>query len=187
MNRRIPSAHLGLVLLPALALASCHAGDDTEDVDFRGANVDLGGDGDIAIFEHPAANDDDPIWQLHSGNVYSGSVEGPLIIKFDDSQILDENDQVVCVRDGDILSETQRIREGDANGPVLYTVVGREVYAGEPAAGDKPLYRFQGRHVVDGHKGPPLVSADTHIQFASSMRKLVIVALIDGECGAPGL
>jgi hypothetical protein len=177
---------LGLVLLPVLALASCD-GDDVDDVDFRNGhgNVDLGGDGDIAIYDHPAANEDQPIWQWHTGNVHSGSAQGPLIIKVDDTTIRDANDVILCTREGDALM--QRIRAGGHDGPVLYTVMGREVYAGEPADGEAPLYRFQGRHVVEGRRGPPLVSADTHIQFASSMRKLTIVSLIEGECGGPGL
>jgi hypothetical protein len=184
MMHRPISLRLGLVLLPALVLASCHVDDEAQGHEFR--KVDLGGEGDIAIYEHPSANDDEPIWQFHAGGVHSSSVDGPLIFAIDDDTIRDENDQVLCTRDGDALTE-QRIREGGEDGPVLYTVIERQVYAGEPEAGDQPLYSFRGRHVLAGKKGPPLVSADAHIQFVDSMRKLVIVALIDGECGAPGL
>lgn len=183
MIQRTRSFRLGLALVPALALAGC-APEDDPDVDFRAG--DYPGDGDLSIYEHPSANtDDDPVWQFHGPGVHSGSAEGPLIFTIDESTIRDPNDDVLCTIEGDAL--VQRIRDGDANGPVLYTVIERQVFAGTPGPSDDPLYRFQGPHVFEGKRGPPLVTADTHIHFASSMRKLVIVALIEAECGGPGL
>ena len=185
MTQRTRTLRPGLALLPALALAACHV-DDEPALEFRSAETPYG-ELDMSFYTHPdPAGDDDPVWQIHGPGVYSGSADsGVLLMMVDDNSIRDPQDNVLCSRNGNALVEN--IRQG-ANGPVLYTSIGRQVYAGAPGPDDKPLYTLHAKHVTEGMNGTALLWSDTHIHLEeSSMRKLVIVSLLEGACGGDGL
>jgi hypothetical protein len=127
--------------------------------------------------------------------------DGPEIMTFDETTIRSPEGEILCTRDGNAL-EGVRIRDGETgDGPVLYTVLGRNVYVGEldltglskkeakHYLADRLVLAFRGNHIFDSFppSGQPTATATEHIMFASAMRKLVITALIEGECGSPGM
>ncbi len=94
-----------------------------------------------------------------------------------------------------------RVIVGGPGGDVLFTAFGRWVFEGEldfegdslaQIAGelvDQLAFTFQGPHIYDGlHvQGDIVVTSTKPLTHASIQRKLVVAAMLTGECGGLGI
>lgn len=160
------------------------------------------GNGDLTIYYGPStAIEDCLIYDMVGTSVHQGSADtGPVILQVSGTDIVDPlTNASVCHREGNELVE--RVIVGGPGGDVLFTVLGKWVFEGDLDFANKSLlqilldlqdqllYTFSGTHVYDGseYDGEILVTTTAPITLASRQRKLVISALIAGECGGLGL
>ena len=159
------------------------------------------GDGDIAVYEGAStASEDCLIYTTIGTQVNAGRAPvGPTIMTVTETTINDPSGAVLCTRESGYGAD--RIRLGGPSGPVLFTAVGRWIFDGEIMFQGKTwpeivtqfdsqlLYTFKLANIYEHspYDGEILATATTPIAQASPMRKLVLAALIAGECGGLGL
>ena len=188
-----------------LVTVACDPGYDGGDDSFR-KKKPYPGDGDLSIYQGASTDSpDDLIWDLKNGFIFQGAASSTnLILNDHNGEILDASNSIVYCA---MLGNHQLLDV--ATGEVLFTQRGKKVFAGdfvddseemEEWADDAdadieeghgpPLFRFKKDHVFAGRRAPgedPLVTATEKIAKANPFRKLVISALVAGECGSLGL
>lgn len=190
--KRLPLAVCALVTSFVAACDAETPPDPVSSLELRGAA--LPGDGDLKIYDGPVAGPPSgPVWDIVDDDVIESS-SGGLLISVVGDEIYDASGTLVCARypagtDGSTLHEELR----DGNGQVHFTVMNKWVFYGSQQLPnpdfDQLAFTFQGDQVFEGPLADDivLVTATENIQKSGDMRKLVIAALIDGHCGAPGL
>lgn len=188
-----------LPLLPLLAFAPACDTDETDMGDaFRSStdiNIQLeqadGGEGDGTI-----------LWEILDADVYEGAASsGNLSLYIENNTIYTAEGVPTCSINSPFLYS--KVREVvAANGTeVLFTVWNEYVFEGKVDVkqenfgqmkklfGSQLLFQFQGNDVYlnESRYGHRLLSATGNIQFSSDGRKLLISALITGECGGGGM
>jgi hypothetical protein len=159
------------------------------------------GNGDIALYAGVGTTSADClIYDFVGPNVHDGAAPvGPVIATVVDNSIQVPGGATVCTREGNALVD--RVRVGGPDGEVLFTAFGRWVFEGEldfegdnlgqiaQELVDQLLFTFQGPHIYDGLHihGDIVVTSTKPLTHASTKRKLVIAAMLTGECGGLGL
>lgn len=188
-----------ITLLPLLALTpAC----DTEESDmgdaFR-AVTDI----DIQLEQADGGEDDGTIlWEILNAEVFDGpATDGNLSLFIQNNTIYTADGVPTCSVNSPFLKS--RLREViAANGTdVLFTVWNEYVFEGKVDVkianfgqmkklfGSQLLFQFSGDSVYlnEARYGYRLVQATGNVQNSSDGRKLLIAALITGECGATGM
>lgn len=200
--------HRALLALPLLALTFTVACDAEEsDSEFRGQPmVELVEQMDISIqlFNESGDGDGTVIWDIKEVGVHDGdAAEGaPLLLAFGDyGQIYDAMGVHTCTLAAPYLNKkifTVTAAEGDE---VLYTVYKNWLLKGEVPPAQLTdgnirrllpkllLFTFETNEIWLGEVGTGklLVSASDDLTTQSQNRKLLMGALIEGECGSNGL
>ena len=159
----------------------------SEDADFRFFGF-YPGNGPIGVYSEPSATD---------FNCFVFDIGGDAVFDPDGIKLLTLEDGGFRASDGSWCAVEESFTAGrfltspigqiiDPNtGKTLLYAQDNKVYD----ADGKVLYTFLGRHIFDGWppRGKPLLSADEHIRFANTERKLLLGALISGSCGTSGL
>lgn len=157
--------------------------------------IELGDDGDDDGLPETI------VWCI-DGDGTSSAVLDPndrLVLDTDENRIFDAAGNLQCTaqREGRLF----KLREG-VDGPVLFTAtLGRYVFNGDveklPIRTTKAwrklirrqtAYEFYGPDVYDGWRrfGDVEITANESVSRANPMRKLLISALLSGECGVDG-
>jgi len=149
---------------------------------------------DLSIHLGPTADDpDDDIWDLLGSGVQGGpasSTPGELIIQLDGWTILDADGELQCEYTWDGVLHLVDVHTGEVvlSNSQIHTIVGDWHHnSGEPnwVAADYTVRGFNVRE--GGWWGNKLLSTTKHIGWTNGKRQLLIGALIEGVCGAPGL
>ena len=196
----------GLGIVTVALSFSCVANDvDSDDMAsvYRNGGLPMPpnypGNFDISIYEgDTTASADCLIYDIVGPNVHD-SASGALLVTVVGNQIQDPDGTTLCTVEGDALVD--RVRVGGADGEVLFTTFGRWVFEGEidiqgdnlrqiaAELGEQLLFTFQGPHIYAGfHPGGEIVATSTlPLTHASTNRKLLVTAMLTGECGGLGI
>lgn len=191
--------HRALLALPLLALtfvAACDAEESNDEL--RGLDIS------IQLFQESGDGDGTVIWDIKESGVFEGDeLQGaPLLLTLGEAgEIYDAGGLHTCTLKAPYLEKKlYQVTTVDGS-EVLYTVYDNWVLWGEiePAKltdgnvrrllGERLLFTF----AVDGvYLGAPdtgklLVSASGDLTAQGQNRKLLIAALLEGECGSNGL
>jgi hypothetical protein len=199
---------MGLGVVAAALSFSCVASDDSESREmamvYRGGGnfpmpPNYPGNFDIEIYEGSSTSSSDClIYDFVGPNVHDGAT-GDLVVVVVNDTIQAPDGTTLCTVEGDMLVD--RVRTGGADGPVLFTTFGRWVFEGDidfegdsihqvaEELADQLLFTFQGPHIYEGaHPGGELVATSTKpLTHANTTRKLVVTAMLTGECGGNGI
>jgi|GEM_PF-2815754 len=196
--RRALSTLSALCLL-AFAPACDAEPDDSTGDSFRNQILDV----DIKLMLADGGDDDGSIpWEILQTEIFEGeAAAGNLSLFIEDNVIYTAEGVQTCVVNSPYLNSS--IREVvAANGTdVLFTVWNQYVFDGEVDVkienygqmkkkfGDQLLFEFKSDEIFLGEvrDGYRLLRASADVQSSSEGRKLVIAALITGECGSSGL
>jgi hypothetical protein len=193
-----------LLALPLLALTFTVACDAEEsDSEFRAQPVpqteELSVDVDVSLFSEAGDGDGTVIWDIKEAGVHDGDANqgAPLLLTLGPAgEIYDGMGVHTCTLAAPYLNK-QIFQVTGPNNEVLYTIYQNWLLTGEvPPAKltdgnvkkllpTRLLFTFVGNQVVQADK--VLVSATTDLTAQSPNRKLLIGALIEGECGSNGL
>jgi hypothetical protein len=193
-----------LFILPLLALApACDADPDGSEAGdaFRNATGSL--DIDIQLSQADGGSDDGTVlWDVKEVEIYEGPAsEDKLLWYIKDNAIFTVEGVQTCTVNSPYLNSNLREVIAANGTDVLFTVWNDYVFEGEVDVkytnygqmkklfGEQLLFQFTSNEVYLGETrdGFRLLRADGDVQSSSDGRKLVIAALITGECGAPGL
>ena len=198
-----------LLLVPTLPACGEPASEDV--FEFRSVSEvpdDYAGNGDIEI--HQGTDDEIPdeiIWDVMGGTVLRqvelGVFEERITVDGDVMQDVEEPvwTAPVCVVEETDHPSGEVFELVDDNDDVLFTVWGRFVFAGQHALPDVPdvegdpalaaqvAFSFDGSHIYGGPwwDGDVLVTASEEIQDASPERRLLLAALVGGDCGSQSI
>lgn len=173
------------------------AGETVEFWDFRPNDP---GNGDVELSD---GMDDDGLPDViittptTGGNTDVVDPDGELVVSTTENQIFDAGGNLACTAymEGGLY----KLREGLDGDVVLTATQGRYVFWGDvqslPAPGtyawphllyNELAYEFYGDVLYDGPRwfADVVADADVHIHRANPMRKLLIAAVYEGECGA---
>lgn len=152
------------------------------------------GYGDLTIFMGTQAGDDDcDLWDFLGSGVQGGSASGApgaAMLDLDGATIRDASGAVRCevVWDGDKKLVDLQSGETVLTSSQVFLIDGDWSPNGGTPNWQAADYTFRDSHVREGGWwGEPLLTADTHIGWIGGERQLLIGALIEGLCGAPGL
>lgn len=187
-----------LSLLPLLTFAPACDTEESEMGDaFRSTDIN------IQLEQADGGEDDGTIlWELVDGEIYEGPASnGVLNLYIENNTIYTTAGVPTCSINAPFLNS--KVREVIAtNGTeVLFTVWNEYVFEGQVDVkhetfgmmkklfGTQLLFQFQGNDVYleEARYGNRLLTASANIQNSSDGRKLLIAALITGECGATGM
>lgn len=206
---------LATVLCASTIVGCVGEGDDDPDLELRAAegplwqpNPSYAGDGPISVRGGDDIDVPDTIiWDLDGGNV-SVQLEPGL---FATRMAIRENelwhtdallqDVPVCTVVAGDHSSGMEFELVDADGEVVFTLWQRHVFAGAidlPAQGgddfdqlveDELAFSFKKDGIHAGHwsDGVLLARASEDIDMASPVRRLLLAALVAGECGSDGM
>ena len=183
--------HTSLGLAMCFAVVGCSEDsmpdDELEDRWYEGYE-------DLSIHLGPTADDpDDDIWDLLGSGVQGGpasSTPGELIIQLDGWTILDGDGELQCEYTWDGVLHLVDVNTGEVvlSNSQIFTVTGD--YQMDP---NNPIWLQADYTVRDyniregGWWGDKFLSTTKHIGWTNGKRQLLIGALIEGLCGAPGL
>lgn len=198
-------------LAVGLMTASCGAEPD-DDIDFRchtGPSIETGLD--FSLFLPAADSDDDPgpiadsVFEMSPSSGTGTEVRpgpgssGPPLLTADAHGIVDADGIATCLF-GPASGWGTQLRTPD--GVVLYTVIGSYVFDGDVAVtkdttdthkrellDERLAFTIVGDRVYAGAswKDDEVVIADANLQRYPDDARLLVVALIDGTCGSPGI
>jgi hypothetical protein len=195
------TTHRALLALPLLALTFVAACDTEESNDeFRGGNLDI----NIQLFQENGDGDGTVIWDIKEVGVYEGDAlqAAPLLLTLGAAgEIYDASGVHTCTLKAPYLDKKLFQVTTASDSEVLYTVYNNWILSGEipPAKltdgnirrllGERLLFTFSANEVWRGAAGTGklMVSASDDLTLQSQNRKLLISALIEGECGSNGL
>lgn len=159
------------------------------------------GNGNLSIYAGSSTSSADClIYDFVGPNVHDGAAGSDnILVTIVGNSIQEPDGTVLCTREGNELVDTVRV--GGPQGPVLFTSFGRWVFAGEldfegdnlfqiaQELSDQLLFTFQGAHILDGAFiwDGIIATATTPVTHANTQRKLVITAMLTGECGGLGV
>ncbi len=158
---------------------------------------------DMMVFEgEDTDNDDCLIWDIKDGCASDGQSGEHLLLAIDDEFLLPDG-TVTCRRVNNTLESTEEVRAvvGGEEADVVFTIWGRWVFDGQLELAGKSfwqrirelatklLYTFDDDQIMVGpaFHDDVLLTATENVQWTSREQKLLLTALIEGECGAPGL
>lgn len=190
-----------LLVTSLLALApACDSSEDQLGDDFRAGPLDVSTQMTMA---DGGSDDGTVIWEiLEASGVYEGRAEGGDLLMFiEGDQIYDANGVLTCSVGSPFLnSEVREVIA--ANGTeVLFTVWDNYVFDGEidvksdnfgqikKLFGGQLLFQYLPNEIYLGEAidGFRLMTTDSDITVQSDGRKLLMAALMSGECGSNGL
>ncbi|MCH9684540.1 MAG: hypothetical protein K0V04_24100 [Deltaproteobacteria bacterium] len=205
----------GLTTVAALAAvltAGCTATESHDDLDLRmwGAGDDYAGNGDIEVRAGDDDDDDIPdtiIWDILGGSVSRqttpGVFEQRLIIADDDflSATGPAGAPPMCTVVATDHPSGNEFQLVDKYGEVVFTVWKRFVFAGDvslplhPHVKNNPSLHgaiavsFKKKRIYSGGfwEGDVLATANERIARSTPERRLLLAALVSGECGSDGL
>jgi hypothetical protein len=183
-----------------LALAPACDSEETVGDDFRSSL-----DQDIQM--HPLADEgggDDGtiVWEIVQAEVFDGpAAEGNLLLYIENNAIYTSGGVQTCQVNSPFLNSTVREVIAANGTDVLFTVWGNYVFQGEidvkyenfgqikKLFGAQLLFQYEPTEIYYGEAadGMLLMTTNTDITVQSDGRKLLMAALITGECGSPGL
>lgn len=199
---------LALGVVTAALSSSCAGGEDGDDQDmahvYRNGGVfplppNYPGNFDISIYAGQTTTSADClIYDIVGPNVHDGA-SGEVLVTVVGDAIQAPDGTTLCTVEGDSLID--RVRVGGPEGEVLFTTFGRWVFEGEldfegddlaqiaQELADQLLFTFQGPHIIDGAHpwGETLATSTLPLTHASTTRKLVVTAMLTGECGGLGI
>ncbi len=202
-------------VLSALVVAGCTQVEDSDDLGFRSAEAagdfQYPGDGDIEVYPAGPVNEPDAIiWDLDDGGVARQVQPGLFVSRLfvvdnefrSGSGPSDEAGAVpVCsVVPADHPSD-RAFQLVDAEGEVIFTLWKRFVFAGDVELPTKPKvkknYALQQQLAFSFNKddiyagswwcGEHIATASERIARANPVRRLLLAALVAGECGSEGI
>lgn len=191
-----------LSTLCLLALAPACDADSNDSVGDAFRNGDIL-DADIQLILADGGDDDGTIpWEIVQAEIYTGpAVNGKLNLYIENNAIYTAEGVQTCQVNSPYLNSTVREVIAANGTDVLFTVWGNYVFDGavdvkltnfgqmKKLFGDQLLFEFQTNDIFLGEAsgGYRLLTATADVQSASDGRKLIIAALITGECGSSGL
>lgn len=190
--------------LPAFSLASLLAfapGCDSEETvgdDFR-ASFDVS----IQMTAADGGGDDGSVvWEVVEAAVYEGpQIDGNLLLYIENNAIFTTEGVQTCQINSPYLNSSMRHVSAANGSEVLFTVWGNYVFEGEIDVGKVTLaklktlfttqllfeYTPSAIYLGEVENGYRLMTTNTNITEQSEGRKLLMAALIAGECGSAGL
>jgi hypothetical protein len=190
---------LATTLVAVLCLSACAADDglDGEGLEFRQEDHIFD---DLKIYEGDTAGDESNlVWDIFEDKAYLGPMaDDDLVMSFNETEIMDLDGFVVCVRERRDLVDVVTPEGEDV---VVLSVMGPFIFAGDLDFADKKpgqilkmlkdqlLYTVKKDQVYEGKVRDKnvLVTATDRIRKGGTMGKLVVGALVAGECGSEGL
>jgi hypothetical protein len=195
-----------LTLLPALTLLafapacdSDESGSGAGDAFLRNGTLDI----NIHLKQATGGEEDGTIlWELVEAEIFEGpAVLGNLSLYIEDNYIFTAEGVQTCHINSPYLNSTMREVVAANGTEVLFTVWNEYVFEGKVDVkitnfgqmkklfGDQLLFHFSTDEVYLGESrfGNRLLRASGDVQNSSDGRKLLISALITGECGASGM
>jgi hypothetical protein len=155
------------------------------------------GNGDMEIYVGDRTDPEDLAWSIEGDDFYEIADDGGLNLVFT-IQGGDLVGREHCWSEPGFSSGSLSVR--DAAGQVLFTVKGRHLWYGAVDVPDEGSSGWETAHsqraydiwqnqFYPGPKGKTdaVISATANIQEASALRKLAIMALVEGECGSSGV
>jgi hypothetical protein len=185
-------------LASLLAFAPGCDSEDTVGEDFR-ASFDVGVQMTAA---HGGGDDGSVIWEVVEAAVYEGpATQGNLLLYIENNAIFNVDGLQTCAVKAPYLNSSLKEVTGPDGSEILFTVWGNYVFEGQidvghvtfaklkALFGTQLLFEYTSSaiylgEVVDGHR---LMTTNTNITSQSDGRKLLMAALIAGECGSAGL
>jgi hypothetical protein len=168
---------------------------------FRNSNSTL--DVNIQLEQADGGEDDGTIlWEILNAEVYDGPASnGKLSLYIENNAIYTAEGVQTCTVNSPYLNSNLREVVAANGTDVLFTVWNEYVFEGQVDVkhttfgmmkklfGDQLLFEFQTTDVYLGEarSGFRLLSATADVESSSDGRKLLIAALITGECGASGM
>jgi hypothetical protein len=195
MRRALPA----ILSISLLALApACDTSEESLGDDFRNA-LDVSTQ---MMMADGGSDDGTVIWEIvEAAEVYEGpAVDGNLLMFIQNNAIYTADGTQTCTINSPFLSDRREV--STANGSeVLFTVWGNYVFDGkidvttenyeqvDKLFGDQLLFEYEPHDIWLGEAadGFRLMSTNAVITTQSDGRKLLIAALITGECGSAGL
>jgi hypothetical protein len=198
-----------MAILGAALSTGCAAGEDapTDEMveTYRSGGVpsppSYPGNGDLSIYAgSDTSSADCLIYDFLGPNVHDGAAGSDnILVTIVGNAIQAPDGTVLCTREGNALIDTVHV--GGPEGPVLFTSFGRWVFDGTldfegdsllqiaQELDEQLLYTFQGAHILDGAFiwDGILATSTKPLTHANTQRKLVIAAMISGECGGLGI
>jgi hypothetical protein len=199
---------LGLGVVAAALSSSCVARDEGDSQEmallFRSGGgfpmpPNYPGNFDISIYAgHTTTSADCLIYDIVGPNVHDGST-GELLVSVVGTTIQAPDGATLCTVEGNALVD--RVLVGGPEGEVLFTTFGRWVFEGEidfvgddlkqiaEELADQLVFTFQGPHIYAGPQmwGDIAATSTLPLTHANNTRKLVVTAMLTGECGGLGI
>lgn len=196
MTRALPA----ILSISLLALApACDSSEENLGDDFRGA-LDVNTQMTMA---DGGSDDGTIIWEiLEYTQVYEGpAVNGNLLMYVQDNAIYTAGGVQTCTVDSPFLNSNLREVIAANGTQVLFTIWNNYVFEGkvdvkivnfgqmQKLFGEQLLFEYQPDQIFLGeaHDGFRLMTTNTNITAQSDGRKLLMAALMTGECGSAGL
>jgi len=167
------------------------------DIEFRASPAIPGypGDGDITVTRESAGGGgggDNVLVDLIGNAAYTRTGDLAMTLTTNTTLAAPTGEMLCTVQQDGVL--TQLV---DSNGTVLYSAIGRWVFDGAPDLEGLTAYEkyvvlvgalhvsFDSAEIIDGFPatGNLLAQADHELDYATSTRKLVVTAMVDGVCG----
>ena len=184
---------LTLVSLSLIATA-CDTEENTMGEDFRSLDVD------VSLTMADGGSDDGTIlWEIGEGAVYEGlRINGDLLFYVEDNVIYNHEAEATCTINAPYLNTTIREVYAANGNDVLFTIWENYVFEGEidlnkpqkwSQLKNEALFEYNRDEIFLGRAnwGNRLVTANTNLEDQSRGRKLLIAALLTGDCGSAGL
>lgn len=177
-----------LTLAPA-----CDSG-DTVGADFRSLDINV----QMTAANSEGGSDDGTIvWEIVEAEVYDGpALDDDLLLYLDDNHIYTAGNTETCQIDTHATHSSVLELTASSGGAVLLTVWGNYVFEGEVNVSQITtgnltglLFEFEGADIFDGEASEDVkvLSTNVNLEQQSAERRLLMAALIVGECGSPGL
>jgi len=188
-----------LPLLSLLALAPACDSDEADPGDAFRNGLDV----NVQLMQADGGEEDGTIlWEIGDVEIYEGSAQdGNLSLYIENNTIYTAEGVQTCIINAPYLNSAVREVRTANSTDVLFTVWDDYVFEGEVDVkitnfghmkklfGAQLLFQFSTNEVYLGEKrdGYRLIKATADVENQSDGRRLLIAALITGECGASGM
>jgi hypothetical protein len=188
-----------LSVLSLLTLApACDSSEETVGDDFR-SSLDV----NIQMTMADGGSDDGTVvFEIVEAEVYEGlQIDGNLLLYIENNAIYTTDAVQTCTVNSPFLNSNIREVIAENGNDVLFTVWGNYIFDGEinvkyenfgqikKLFGDQLLFEYEPNQIFLGEArdGFRLMTTDADITQQSDGRKLLMAALMTGECGGTGL